>query len=272
MWEHGHADFRASTDNTNWTIKIKSGYTFTNGEAVNSDSFIRAWNYTAYGPNAQNNAYFMSRIDGIDDMAAGEDPDGDGPQTAPDPKSKELSGLKKVDDLTFTVKLTAAFASFPATIGYSGFFPVAEACLANFDACNEAPIGNGPYKIEGSWQHDDEIVVVRNADFAGDKTLAKADKMTYKIFADVGAGYDASPRATWMSCTRCRRRRSRRPRALLATASTSAPATRSPTSASRCTTTPSRTSGSVRHSRWRSTVRRSSTPSSTAGSRLPLVW
>jgi len=189
--ENDLAESISSTDNTNWTIKIKPGYKFTNGEAVNSDSFIRAWNYTAYGPNAQNNAYFMSRIDGIDDLAAGEDPDGDGPQTAPDPASKELSGLKKVDDLTFTVKLSAAFSGFPATIGYSGFFPAAEACLANFDACNETPIGNGPYKIEGSWQHDDEIVVVRNADFAGDKTLAKADKMTYKIYADVGAGYDA---------------------------------------------------------------------------------
>ena len=71
-----------------WTIKIKPGYTFTNGEAVNADSFIRAWNYTAYGPNAQNNAYFMSRIDGIDDMAAGEDPDEDGPLEAPAPKAR----------------------------------------------------------------------------------------------------------------------------------------------------------------------------------------
>ncbi len=85
-----------------------------------------------------------------------QDPDGDGPQTAPDPKAKELSGLKKVDDLTFTVKLTAPFSGFPATIGYSGFFPMAKACLDDFDACNETPIGNGPYKIEGSWKHDVE--------------------------------------------------------------------------------------------------------------------
>ncbi len=188
--ENDLAESISSDDNITWTIKIKPGFKFTNGEAVNSDSFIRAWNYAAYGPNAQNNEYFMHRIDGIDDMAAGEDPDEDGPLPAPDPKAKELSGLSKVDDTTFTVKLTGAFSGFPATIGYSGFFPVAEACLADFDACNEAPIGNGPYKIEGTWQHDDEIVLVRNDDWTG-PDYGKPDKMTYKIYADVGAGYDA---------------------------------------------------------------------------------
>src|SRR5262245_28344680 len=55
--ENDLAESITSTDNTTWTIKIKPGYKFTNGEAVNSDSFIRAWNYAAYGPNAQNNAY-----------------------------------------------------------------------------------------------------------------------------------------------------------------------------------------------------------------------
>jgi peptide/nickel transport system substrate-binding protein len=189
--ENDLAEDISSTDNINWTIKIKPGHKFTNGEAVNADSFIRSWNYTASGPNAQNNEYFMHRIDGIDDMAAGEDPDGDGPLPAPAPKATELSGLKKVDDLTFTVKLVGPFSGFPATVGYSGFFPVADACLDNFDACNETPIGNGPYKIEGSWQHDDQIVLVRNDEWPGGKADSKADKLTYKIYADVGAGYDA---------------------------------------------------------------------------------
>jgi ABC-type oligopeptide transport system substrate-binding subunit len=188
--ENDMAESITSTDNITWTIKIKSGYKFTNGEAVNSDAFIRGWNYTAYGPNAQNNAYFMSRIEGIDDVTSGKDPDGDGPLKAPDPAAKELSGLKKVDDTTFTVKLVEPFSGFPATIGYSGFFPVAKACLDNFDACNETPIGNGPYKIDGSWKHDDSITLVKNPDYAGDDK-GKADKLTYKIYADVGAGYDA---------------------------------------------------------------------------------
>ena len=69
--ENDLAESITSDDNTVWTIKLKSGYKFTNGEAVNADSFIRAWNYAAYGPNAQNNSYFMSRIAGIEDMSVG---------------------------------------------------------------------------------------------------------------------------------------------------------------------------------------------------------
>jgi peptide/nickel transport system substrate-binding protein len=183
------AESISSTDQTTWTIKIKSGHTFTNGEAVNADAFIRAWNYTAYGPNAQNNSYFMSRIAGFDAMQSGADPDGDGPQTAPAPAAQEFTGLKKVDDLTFTVELTGAFSGFPTIVGYSGFFPVAQACLANVEACNETPIGNGPYKMEGSWEHNVGITLVRNDTFAG--TAGKADKLSYKIFADVDAGYSA---------------------------------------------------------------------------------
>lgn len=178
-----------STDNKLWTIKLKSGYTFDNGEPVNADAFIRAWNYTAYGPNAQNNSYFMSRIAGIDDLAS-TDPDGDGPKVAPEPKAKELSGLKKVDDNTFTVELTSPFSGFPAIVGYSGFFPMAEACLKDTKTCNETPIGNGPYKIDGAWQHNVGINLVRSDSWAGAEK-GKADKLAYRIFADVDAGYAA---------------------------------------------------------------------------------
>ena len=178
-----------STDNKTWTIKVKPGYKFENGEPVNADAFIRTWNYAAYAPNAQKNAYFMSRIAGIEDVTS-EDPDGEGPKKAPEPKAKELSGLKKVDDLTFTVTLGAPFSGLPAVVGYSGFFPMAEACIKDTKACNEKPIGNGPYKIEGAWQRNVGITLVRSDTWAGEEKGA-ADKLSYRIFADVDAGYAA---------------------------------------------------------------------------------
>ncbi|XTZ15931.1 peptide ABC transporter substrate-binding protein [Micromonospora echinospora] len=186
--ENDLAESVESQDQKLWTIKIKDGYTFDNGEKVNADAFIRSWNYAAYGPNAQNNAYFMKRIAGIKDVSS-TDPDGEGPQKAPEPKAKELSGLKKVDDLTFTVELSEPFSGFPTTIGYPGFFPMAEACIADTAKCNETPIGNGPYKIEGSWQHNVGITVVRSDSWKGDP--GKPDKINYRIFADVDAGYAA---------------------------------------------------------------------------------
>lgn len=186
--ENDLAESIESQDQKLWTIKLKDGYTFDNGEKVNADAFIRSWNYAAYGPNAQNNAYFMKRIAGIKDVSS-EDPDGDGPKKAPEPKAKELSGLKKVDDLTFTVELSEPFSGFPTTIGYPGFFPMAEACIADTAKCNETPIGNGPYKIEGSWQHNVGITVVRSDSWKGEP--GKPDKINYRIFADVDAGYAA---------------------------------------------------------------------------------
>lgn len=188
--ENDLAESIVSTDNKLWTIKIKSGYKFDNGEPVNADAFIRAWNYTAYSPNAQNNSYFMGRIAGIEDVSS-EDPDGEkGPKKAPEPKAKELSGLKKVDDLTFTVELAAPFSGLPAILGYSGFFPMADACVKDTKACNEKPIGNGPYKIDGAWQRNVGVTLVRSDSWAGEEK-GKAEKLSYRIFADVDAGYAA---------------------------------------------------------------------------------
>ncbi|GIJ23096.1 peptide ABC transporter substrate-binding protein [Micromonospora lutea] len=170
-----------SDDQKVWTIKLKSGYTFDNGEPVNADAFIRSWNFAAYAPNTQNNGYFMKRIAGIKDVS----PEGEGAE----PTAKELSGLKKVDDLTFTVELEAPFSGFPTTVGYVGFFPMAQACVDDIKACSEKPIGNGPYKMDGSWQHNVAINLVRSDTWKGEP--GKPDRIEYKIFADVDAGYAA---------------------------------------------------------------------------------
>jgi ABC-type transport system substrate-binding protein len=163
-------------DNQTWTITVKEGYEFTNGEPVDADAFIRAWNYEADADNAQGNAYFLNRIAGIDEAQD------------PDVAADELTGVTKIDDYTFEVELKEPFVGFPAILGYSGFFPVAEECLADFDTCNETPIGNGPYMIEGSWEHEIGITLVRNEDYP-DEGKSNADVLDYKIYADIEAAY-----------------------------------------------------------------------------------
>jgi ABC-type transport system substrate-binding protein len=178
-----------STDQKTWTIKIKKGWTFHNGEPVNADSFINAWNWTAYGPNAAGNSYFFDRIVGYADLQS-TDPDGEeGPKTAPEPKTNQLAGLKKIDDHSFEVTLNEPFSSFPMLLGYTAFYPLAKACLDDTKACEEAPIGNGPFKMDGKWQRKREIKTVRFDKFAGEK--AKLDRLTFKIFKDDVSGYAA---------------------------------------------------------------------------------
>ena len=73
-----------------------------------SDNYIDAWNYAAYGPNGQDNGYFFEPDRRATPTLSRPDPDGEGPEKAPTPKAKTMTGLKKVDDLTFTVTLAAA--------------------------------------------------------------------------------------------------------------------------------------------------------------------
>jgi len=173
-----------------WTIKLRPGFTFSNGEPVTSDNYIDAWNYGAYGPNAQAGSYFFKRIDGFADLQS-EDPDGKGPQKAPEPKAKKLRGLKKVDNLTFKVTLSEDFAGWQSVISYDTFFPLPKAAFASDGVLNkdfgEAPIGNGPFKMKGKWVHDEKVVVEQVADFKG--TVPKVAGITWKIYQDLNAQY-----------------------------------------------------------------------------------
>ncbi|MFK3981133.1 ABC transporter substrate-binding protein [Micromonospora sp. NPDC050397] len=185
------AESITSTDNTLWTVKLKDGYTFHNGEKVTSDSYINAWNYGAYGPNGQGGAYFWEKVDGYADLQS-TDPDGEeGPQKAPEPKAKKLTGLAKVDDLTFTVKLSAPFSEFKAVLGYTSFYPLPAAAWQSDGVLKEgfedAIVGNGPFKLKGTWQHDQGIEVERYDAFPADKP--KVGGVNFKIYQQLTSAY-----------------------------------------------------------------------------------
>jgi oligopeptide transport system substrate-binding protein len=128
-----------TTDAQNFDIKIKPGWTFSNGEPVNADSFINAWNYAALLKNAQLNASFFSYIDGYDKVH----PSASGAK----PTATALSGLTKVGDLEFKVRLGQKFSLFPDTLGYSAFYPLPKAFFSDHSAWLAKPIGDGPYEI-----------------------------------------------------------------------------------------------------------------------------
>jgi oligopeptide transport system substrate-binding protein len=179
-------------DKTNkvWTIKLRPGFTFSNGEPVTADNYLAAWNYGAYGPNAQLASYYFSRIDGFAEMQS-IDPDGAGPQTAGKPTATELRGLKKVNDRTFTVTLSAPFSGWESVMGYDSFYPLPKAAFAADGTLTkdfgEAPIGNGPFKMKGKWEHDRQVQVEKVADFKG--TIPKVDGITWKIYQKLTAQY-----------------------------------------------------------------------------------
>lgn len=146
------ADSIESDDATTWTVKLKDGWTFTNGEAVTSQSFIDAWNYGAKFSNAQGSSYFFDNIVGFSYT-----------------EDTELTGLKAVDDTTFTVELSSPEADWPLRLGYTAYMPLPSVAFEDIEAFGENPIGNGPYMLaeEGAWNHDVEINLIANPDYDG---------------------------------------------------------------------------------------------------------
>ncbi|MEO8556790.1 MAG: ABC transporter substrate-binding protein, partial [Actinomycetota bacterium] len=169
-----------SPDGQNYTIKLKPGWKFTNGEPVDAKSFVDAWNYGALIDNAQLNAYFFEPIDGYAEVH----PDAEGAKAT----AQTMKGLAVVDASTFTVKLTAAQASFPLRLGYTAFYPMPQSAYKDMKAQGENPVGNGSYMLDGTWVHNVNIKVKKNPDYKG-TLVAKNAGVDVKVYTDPGAGY-----------------------------------------------------------------------------------
>ncbi|GIG71117.1 ABC transporter substrate-binding protein [Phytomonospora endophytica] len=149
------AESITSTDARTWTIKLLPGYTFHNGEPVTSSSFVDAWNYVADEANVMTGAFFFDRFDGYE---------------AAQGSASTMSGLKVVDDSTFTVALTEPWAVFPTALAYPVMAPMARECLDAMSGCESLPIGNGPFRMGGPWSPGSpELSLTRWDDFAGEK-------------------------------------------------------------------------------------------------------
>jgi ABC-type oligopeptide transport system substrate-binding subunit len=172
-----------SSDQKVWTIKLRSGWTFHNGEPVTSDSYIRAWNNAAYGPNAGIGSTFFDRIEGYADMQSV----GGAP-----PKATTLSGLKKVDDLTFTTTLVSPFSAWEAVLGSGVFYPLPNAAFDSNGRVKkdfeQAPIGQGPFQMDGVWNHYRNIAVQEFPNYQG--TRPKVSAINFTMYRDQNAMYD----------------------------------------------------------------------------------
>jgi oligopeptide transport system substrate-binding protein len=181
----GVAESIESDDATTWTVKLKDGWTFHDGTPVTASSFVDAWNYTALSTNAQGNSYFFANIEGYDALQAETD---DAGNVVTPPSAEEMSGLKVVDDQTFTVTLSAPFAQFPVTVGYNAFYPLPESFFKDPEAGGKTPIGNGPFKADGEFVPGQGFTVSRYDDYAGENK-AKADKVEFRVYSDIATAY-----------------------------------------------------------------------------------
>ncbi|MGW1817151.1 peptide ABC transporter substrate-binding protein [Streptomyces sp. NPDC002125] len=166
-----------STDSQNFTVTIKDNWTFSNGEKITAKSFVDAWNYGAALKNNQKNAYFFQYIDGYDKVH---------PESG-SASAEKLSGLKVVDDTTFTVKLSQKFSLWPDTLGYAAFVPLPQAFYDDHDAWLSKPIGNGPYTID-QYAKGSSMNLRRWDDYPGDDK-AQNGGIDLKVYTDNNTAY-----------------------------------------------------------------------------------
>jgi len=166
-----------STDSQNFTITIKDNWTFSNGEKITAKSFVDAWNYGAALKNNQKNAYFFQYIDGYDTVH---------PESGK-ASADTLSGLKVVNDTTFTVKLSQKFSLWPDTLGYAAFVPLPEVFYTDHDAWLSKPVGNGPYTVD-QYAKGSSMNLRRWDDYPGaDK--AQNGGIDLKVYTDNNTAY-----------------------------------------------------------------------------------
>ena len=167
----------ANDDATQYDIKLKDGWKFTDGTDVTAESFTKAWSYVANAKNGMVGSSFFSTIKGYDALQDTDNLKGD----------EQLEGLKIVNDHEFTVDLSQPDSAFATKLGYSGFYPMPESFYKDPKAFGESPVSDGPYKFD-SWDHDKEIKLVKNPDYKGNRKVNN-DGVTFKIYTDANAAY-----------------------------------------------------------------------------------
>jgi len=165
-----------TTDSQTYTVKLKRGIKFQDGTEVKARNFVDAWNFAAYAPNAQVDASFFEPIEGYDDVAS------------KTPKADKMTGLKVVDDYTFTTKMKQKYSIFPLVVGYTAFAPLPDSFFADKGAAfGKHPIGAGPFKfVSGDPDHGYVLAADPNYDRAGKPRISQ---VTFKIYTNVAAAY-----------------------------------------------------------------------------------
>ena len=170
--ENDIAESIESDDNQNWTIKIRSGLTYSDGSTpITAQDFVDSWNYGANAANAQIGQYFFEPFEGYEELSA--------EGVAAD---ATLSGLEVVDETTFTARLVTPQSDFPTRLGYSAYMPMPPSAFDDMEAYGEAPLANGPYKLE-TWTHDQELVLVPNESYDGPRT-PKNSGINFTVYQD----------------------------------------------------------------------------------------
>jgi len=162
---------------TTWSIKIKDGWTFTNGEKITAQTFADTWNFAAYGDNGQQLGFVFGpsqlNVVGYDKVAAN--------------KAKTMEGLTVAGPLELQMKLVSPLGEgiFDNFLAGPQIFPMPSVAFTDVEAFNKNPIGNGQYMMNTPWVPNQKIVIDKNPNYLG--TAGNADSIEFRVYNDSNA-------------------------------------------------------------------------------------
>ncbi|MEV6125281.1 ABC transporter substrate-binding protein [Streptomyces violaceusniger] len=164
-------------DSSVWTVKLKPGWKFHNGETVTAKSYVDSWNWSANVSNNQTNSSWFQDIKGYEDVH---------PEKGK-PKADKMSGLKVVNDNEFKIELNSSVSYFAYKLGYDVWTPLPTGFFKDPKGFGEKPVGNGPYKFV-SWDHK-KMIKVRKFDGYQGPNKAKNGGIDFKNYTTADAAY-----------------------------------------------------------------------------------
>ncbi|KXP11640.1 ABC transporter substrate-binding protein [Tsukamurella pulmonis] len=170
-----NAESVETTDNKHFTVKLKRDWTFHDGTPVKASNYVRAWNFGAAIGNLQKQQSFYAPIAGFDEVSE------------KGATKTEMSGLKVIDDYTFTIDLAAPNIDFKLALGYVPFVPLPDVFFTEGkEKFGQNPVGNGPYKLK-QWRHNVQLETVRFEDYKGPKP--KNGGLTFVMYESYDPAY-----------------------------------------------------------------------------------
>ena len=165
--------WESNDDATQFTFHLRKDATFHNGAPVTSKDFKYSWERICkhdFKPAPSTQGSIISVVKGAKDMQSGQ--------------ASEL-GIECPDDYTLVVNLEQPLADFPIITTHPSTAPVPAGCTdteEDFQKFRVAPIGNGPFQIDGQWEDGQHIIVKRFDGYTGEKPFI--DGITFAIYAD----------------------------------------------------------------------------------------
>lgn len=173
-----------SDDGDVFTIKIKDGMTWANGETLDANDFVFGIQRTCNPDIAGHYSYILTEdglnIAGCGDYAAATEATAEEKETL-----RQAVGVRAVDDMTLEITLADPKPTFPSVLALWPTYPAPDEALGAVDAEWPAPPDtpcSGPFCVT-EWQIGDHLTLEKNENY-GLEPKAHLDSITLRIIDD----------------------------------------------------------------------------------------